>query len=68
MAKFDDPVLQNQRVQFVDACCTQSVLIVLYLITFVRMFKESWLNFVAAISLLLMISCVSWIFMTYLVL
>ena len=32
------------------------------------MFKETWLNFVGAISLLLMISCVSWIFMTYLVL
>lgn len=52
--------IEGHRIVFIEACVTQGVLFILYLITCLRMIKEVKINFVLSISILLMISCVGW--------
>lgn len=60
---------KKQKAEFVNACISQSILIVLYMFTLARMFYTPGgrLNFVIMVTVLLMISCFTWIFYTWLI-
>ena len=66
----DDPTLKIVKAQFYNAIVTQSLLIVMYLGTLVRMIinPATKLNFVVFISVLLMLSNIFWVWYTGLIL
>lgn len=52
--------IEGHHIVFVEACWTQGVLFLLFFLTCLRMVKEVQINFVLVISILLMVSCVTW--------
>jgi hypothetical protein len=57
--------LWNMRGGFIDASVTQSVLLVLYLGTWIRMRITARILFVEVLIVLLAISCFTWIMVTH---
>ncbi len=54
------------KILLIDASITQSILVVLYLATIIRMLCTSRLNFLIFINILLALSCVTWVIICYL--
>ncbi len=57
--------MENWDDIFIDACITQSILIVLYLVTLTRMRYTARLTFVIVLVVLLTISCITWIIVAH---
>lgn len=60
-----EQLLSLQKQIMIDACITQSILIVLYGLIIVRMCIYHNLKFILCLCLLLMSTCVTWIFINY---
>ncbi len=58
-------LIWNMRGGFIDASVTQSVLLVLYLGTWIRMRLVARVLFVEVLIVLLAISCFTWIMVTH---
>ena len=50
---------------FIDACLTQSILVILYAAITVKMLRTTRLDFILVIAALLSVSCVTWISVCY---
>lgn len=57
-----ESVAEAQYKIFVDACWTQSILLVLYFITILRILFTVRVKFVLGLSILLQSTCITWIF------
>lgn len=64
-----DRLIKNQNGIFVDACVTQSVLIGFYLATILRIrYKGAHLMFVNWLIVLFVVSCATWVCVSWLAL
>lgn len=60
MTPEDQAMIKAHWTVFIESCITQGILVVLYLATLVRMCVTVRLDFVFAIAILLMVSCITW--------